>query len=413
MNQYQKKYGFRNPQIADVPDPNLDLIVVIPCFNEQQVIRSIKSLFNAQKPACAVEIIVVVNCSENATQEVREVNNKAILDLHEFAQHHNKREFKLYVISEQNLPKKHAGVGLARKIGMDEAYYRFNSLNKNGIILCFDADSECSKNYLTEIFEQFKRTNFNGAAIHFEHPVQGKEFDHEVYKAIISYELHLRYYKQCFTFCGLPYDFHTVGSSMAVASNAYAKQGGMNKRKAGEDFYFLHKIIALGNFIEINNASVYPSPRISNRVPFGTGKAVGEIIALEGNYSTYNFNIFKEIKAITTFLPTIYETNSFDSLNLSGTSKRYLKQVDFERSINEIKNNTANLNSFKKRFYNYFNAFFILKMVHFLRDNEFPNEPLSKSILALLESNKIVTTETNEKELLFLLRRIDRSRNFA
>ena len=35
------------------------------------------------------------------------------------------------------------GVGLARKIGMDEACYRFHKVRRSrGIIACFDADSQ-------------------------------------------------------------------------------------------------------------------------------------------------------------------------------------------------------------------------------------------------------------------------------
>ena len=76
------------------------------------------------------------------------------------------------------------------------------------------------------------------------------------------------------TFAGLPYSYHTIGSAFAVTAKAYARQGGMNRRKAGEDFYFINKLIKGENFGEITNTTVFPSPRTSNRVPFGTGKAI-------------------------------------------------------------------------------------------------------------------------------------------
>ena len=71
-----------------------------------------------------------------------------------------------------------------------------------------------------------------------------------------------------------PFAFHTIGSSMAVRASSYMRQGGMNKRKAGEDFYFQQKIIPLCGFTECNSTVVYPSPRPSYRVPFGTGRAM-------------------------------------------------------------------------------------------------------------------------------------------
>ena len=77
-------------------------------------------------------------------------------------------------------------------------------------------------------------------------------------RKIAAYELHLRYYTHGLRFSNLPYSFQTVGSAMAVRCSAYQKQGGMNKRKAGEDFYFIQKIIALGGYSELNSTTVFP-----------------------------------------------------------------------------------------------------------------------------------------------------------
>ena len=71
-------------------------------------------------------------------------------------------------------------------------------------------------------------------------------------------------------YSNLPYSFHTIGSAFALTASAYTRQGGMNRRKAGEDFYFINKLIKGEIFGEINDTKVIPSPRISDRVPFGT-----------------------------------------------------------------------------------------------------------------------------------------------
>ena len=75
----------------------------------------------------------------------------------------------------------------------------------------------------------------------------GGKFDDNSYKAVWLYELHLRYYKQALQFTGFPYYYHTIGSAFAVNAEVYCKQGGMNRQKAGEDFYFLQKIIGCFN----------------------------------------------------------------------------------------------------------------------------------------------------------------------
>ena len=82
---------------------------------------------------------------------------------------------------------------------------------------------------------------------------------------------------------------------MAVRADIYAGQGGMNKRQ-GEDFrIFLHKIIPLGQFGEINNTRVIASPRPSARVPFGTGKAVREFLD-NGRIESYPLAAFEDLK---------------------------------------------------------------------------------------------------------------------
>ena len=90
------------------------------------------------------------------------------------------------------------------------------------------------------------------------------------------YEDYLHYYKKALDYAGFPDSIYTIGSAFAVRADAYVKQGGMNRRQAGEDFYFLNKLTKLGKITEINDAYVYPSARVSDRVPFGTGAAMNK-----------------------------------------------------------------------------------------------------------------------------------------
>ena len=65
---------------------------------------------------------------------------------------------------------------------------------------------------------------------------------------------------------------------MAVRAHAYARQGGMNRRQAGEDFYFMQKLVDGEQVENIAEATVFPSARLSHRVPFGTGKALSDAV---------------------------------------------------------------------------------------------------------------------------------------
>jgi hypothetical protein len=378
VNFYLQKYGFCTPQIDQPPHDDVGIIVVIPCFNEPDLCRSLQSLRDCTPTKSKVEVIIVVNSGEHHPAEVKRQNLKSIEEFHQWNEVLEWIQF--HIIHKNDLPKKHAGVGLARKIGMDEAVARFHQLKRDGVIVCFDADSECDQNYLVEIEKHFERhPKTPGCSIHFEHPLNGHEFSSEIYEGIINYELHLRYYKRCLQWCDLPYAFHTVGSSMAVRSSVYQKQGGMNKRKAGEDFYFIHKIIALGNFTELNTSRVIPSPRTSDRVPFGTGKAIADWMDSEKDHlESYAFESFKEIKTFVSQLPVFYQgIQSLDEVKVSDAFKDWLKSNDFIIALENIRSNTTDLNSFKKRFFVWFNAFAVLKLVHHLRDSSFPNQNIN------------------------------------
>ena len=119
--------------------------------------------------------------------------------------------------------------------------------------------------------------------------------------------MHLRYYYQGLAYSGFPYVFHTVGSAIAVKALSYVKAGGMNSRQAGEDFYFIQKLVPSGGYFNLNSTTVYPSPRASFRVPFGTGASIGKLT--EDNSSillTYNFLAFKELRTFFGMIENIY-----------------------------------------------------------------------------------------------------------
>jgi len=376
---YFDRFPSSDINLGSLANQKLKLIVVIPSYDEPQLISSINSLLNAANHVeIVIEVIVVVNHSKLSENKVISQNLKCIKELKDIPKCDN---LNVHCIYCPDMDPKHAGVGWARKIGMDQALRRFKAINFDGLICCFDADSKVDANYFSSLWETFEKESFNGASIHFEHPLFGDEFDSSIYKEIALYETHLRYYKNALSFCGFPYAFHTVGSSMVVKASAYAKQGGMNRRKAGEDFYFINKIIALGNYSEIFSTKVIPSPRISDRVPFGTGRAIKE--SLEGDKDlskTYDFEIFRIIKSWVN--QVIYE-NTYHYFLFSTEMKSFISEDQWEMKLGQLKKNTSSITSFRHRFFQVFDAFWTLKCVHFLRDNYFSDSDL------LTNSNKL------------------------
>jgi len=385
------------------------MIIVIPCYDEPELKKSLSALHKCPQPACNVEVITVINASEKETDDIKNRNLKTFNESVLWASENSDSGIQFHFILNNELPQKHAGVGLARKIGMDEAVRRFEKIKKDGIIVCFDADSSCEMNYLEELETHFANNpSTPGCSIYFEHPLHGNEFPDAIYSSIIEYELFLRYYKQCLEYCGLPFAFHTIGSSMAVRSSAYQKQGGMNRRKAGEDFYFLQKIIALGNFSELNSTKVIPSPRPSHRVPFGTGRAISERLNSSGSeMKTYDLRIFEEIRTFVSMIPVWYKKKKWERTSeLSDEFLEFLIKEGVEQKWNEMIRHSSGEKGFYSRLYEWFDPFFVLKLVHHLRDVKYPDEPLADMCNLLLKRNGS-TEISGVKELLKRFREID------
>ncbi len=355
------------------------MCVVIPSFNETELQASLESLNNCILPNCDVEIIVLINEPQNASVMVSAQNRKSYDKAIVWSQGVNRPGLTFHVLCVKDIPEKKHGVGFARKIGMDEACRRlhFNQNLKAGIIVAFDADSTCSSNYLVEIEQHFAQfRSCPGVSIYFEHQIHEIEDSH-IREGIVQYELHLRYLIQAHRFAGFHNAFYTVGSSMAIRADAYIKAGGMNTRKAGEDFYFLHRIITMGNFMELNTPVIYPSSRESDRVPFGTGRAMlhwsGKNLQLR---LTSNPETFIALK---TFLSKSIRSLTFEEImqDLHECIKTFLIQDQFEGKWEKIVTETKTKESFRKRFFGYFDAFKILKFMHHCREYYFDDIPVT------------------------------------
>ena len=416
MTSYLQQRGLYPPLINKRPSPLLGIVVVIPCHDEDFLLLSLMSLQKCERPHCDTEVIVVINESEEAPEPVKTKNRTTFEQASRWAWENNRPHFRFYILYLDDLPKKHAGVGLARKIGMDEACYRFHqSGNPRGVIACFDADSRCEPNYLQALETHFqKHPKAQACGIYFEHPLSGPDFREEIYQAIALYELHLRYYVHAQRWAGFPHAWQTIGSSMAVRCDAYQQQGGMNRRQAGEDFYFLHKFIPLGHFAEITSTKIIPSPRPSHRVPFGTGKAIAEILKNGRNYLTYHPDSFKDLRVFfKNELPGLKGSKHVGTLfeRLPKSVARFLAEQNFEEKLAEIQEHTSGDVSFEKRFWRWFDAFRMMKYVHFARADFYPDTALTTAAQWLLKEAygvDMASQDGGAAELLKIFRRLDR-----
>ncbi len=168
------------------------------------------------------------------------------------------------------------GVGLARKIGFDLALSRLAWESDPPLLVSLDADTRVRSDYYHAIVAHFRLARDGAAVVPFCH-MRGETAAQQ--EAITLYELYLRSYALGLALAGSPYGFPTLGSAFACRAEAYIRAGGMNRRTAGEDFYFLQQMVKTGGVAPLAGTVVYPSPRPSLRTPFGTGRSIARLLA--------------------------------------------------------------------------------------------------------------------------------------
>jgi hypothetical protein len=423
---YLLKAGLREALVEPESHPGLNIIVTIPVYHESGLERCLDSLFQCTCAGFHAEVLILINAPEDAPAEVLEQNKATLAATRAWIQENPHPCIDFHVWLDHSLGKKEAGVGTARKILMDEAVRRFSILGRpEGIIASMDADAVLQPNYLEALVTHFaggkastgSGTVPDGCAIRFEHPLspdstagfpEDSAFSPSVYQAIIQYELHLRYYLQSVRYTGYPYAYHTVGSSFAVRADIYCKEGGMNRRQGGEDFYFIQKVAQRGNFSQCNATCVFPSPRPSHRVPFGTGPVVRKLSEDKGPLKTYDPRPFGMLRDLFAFI------DQPDKLTGSWPEplQSFLKEQNFSQALEEIRANSASASAFRKRFWRWFNMFRIMKFLHFARKRGYPDIPVAEAAARLLriidpEDRGIPSVGMDPLKLLLIFRMLD------
>jgi hypothetical protein len=377
MQKLSEHYFKRFPNLlnkyacADAPSIELRLIITIPLFKEEAdyVLSSLEMCkLNSSKE---VEILAIVNQPADR-QDLSMFHQNQVLEL---KNRKLKNGIPLRVISALDLEPKQAGVGLARKIAMDDALSRFAAIGRDGLIVGLDGDCQVSENYFEALLKG-EKSDLNAASLAFEHPLESLSIQEQ--KNIIDYEIWLRYYSKALEWSNFPFHYLTIGSSMAVRASAYAKIGGMNRRKAGEDFYFLHKLMPMPKYKELDDLKVYPQARISDRVPFGTGRAMAEIEMGKKDFSlVYNEMIFKDLSVLI----KSSALGSYELSKLTFWGAFLAEEPKFEHSYNTLVERSS-VETFAKNFYHWWDGFKVLKFVHF-RSQNYPAQEASIAVNAL------------------------------
>ena len=402
IDKYLRNYGVRDDRPITVSSiDGIRRSVVIPVFSElSHVFRTLSSI--SQNPpedlSTTLVVCVVNNHGPHLSSETDIYDNQRTLkilkllasghlpssvppeiapeDLHAIA----KSNLRLACIDASSpvleIPDRDGGVGTARKIGMDAALRLMDGSGAcGGVILCLDADTLVEQNYVSAVCNHFEGTRNPGAVVSFAHRMPA---DLALRNAICNYEIFLRAYVMGLSFAGSPYAFHSIGSAMACTAEGYTSVRGMNRKEAAEDFHFLNKLAKIGTIGAIHETTVFPSPRISHRVPFGTGRQMNLVMTAGQEGCRFHhpdtFLVLKEwLECIAADPDRDPETILTAAGEIHPLLLEFLRMNRFETCWEKIRLNCSDSKHLIKQFHVWFDGLMTLRLIHHLsRSSCFP-----------------------------------------
>ncbi len=294
ITRYLKKRGFKGPwSLKPLPQKKYRIAVIIPALAEYPGILHTLDSLAAQPSGLMSEtiVVVVINHGDDASRTVRE--NNIITLSHLLSESY---PFHLSLVDAaspgRELPSRFAGVGLARKIGHDLI---LPFMTEEGLLFSTDADCILKPDYLESTVINHGMHRWNTAVLGFRHQTSQNP---KIEAAIRLYEDILESTAENLLRAGSPYAYPPVGSTVVCSVKAYCAVGGMPKRKATEDFYFLQELAKYDRVHRIPKVLVHPSPRPETRLFLGTGFRMtqsmngGDLTKLY--YSNESFTILKQ-----------------------------------------------------------------------------------------------------------------------
>ena len=198
-------------------------------------------------------------------------------------------------------------------------------------------------------------------------------------------------------FAGSKYAFHSIGSTLALRASAYAQVRGFPRRTAAEDFYLLNKIAKVGRVRSLSGAPLELSSRVSSRVPFGTGAAIGRMLENpESERGTYHPALFYHLRAWLDTLESAIAENPLPqdpAATLAGMARERAVRdpgADPDRLVAALEVTgalaaaadalAAPRRTIRRRAHDGFDGFRTLKLLHALRDSGLPDLPLREAL---------------------------------
>ena len=371
IHSYLKKRGVAGPwKISPEPSLKFDQTVIIPAYGESEYLPKMLASLNENNPSLLKNtlVVVVVNNAENSPEEIHR-DNQHCLELINSSDY----QYSLGIVDAFSkglaLSPKQAGVGLARKIGMDLVLPHLAT--PQSLLFCTDADTIVDKRYLEKVMEYFHTNNAKAAVVGFRHL---ESTDSELERAIRQYERCLLTTTKKMQAAESPYGYVAMGSTMVCTAEAYCAIGGMPRKKATEDFYFLQELTKYCGVHTIPDILVFPSPRPISRVYLGTGFRMQQIQkGLDINTLYYSDKIFLILSEWLKLGNSAWKVELSIILqkakNIDPKLEVFLQNEGIEKIWYKLQSNAPSKSHFTEQFHRWFDG---LKTIRLLKYFTFP-----------------------------------------
>jgi hypothetical protein len=423
VTKYLSRHAEPEAEVASRLPGHFGHALIVPAYGEREsLFRLLASVPGG--PAGAVLIVVVLNVRKDSAAPVHEAN-RAVRERLErespgrtvLSDAPPVRHFALpggaLLLIDRAIPgfflPEGQGVGLARKIGNDVAL----RLHSEGHLASpwlhnTDADALLVRDY----FEQTgpldaERT---AAALYFyEHRFEAES---DLALAGRLYEISLRYYVLGLAWAGSPYAYQSMGSCLAIPASAYAKVRGFPKKNAAEDFYVLDKLAKAGTIERLSGAPLSLEGRPSDRVPFGTGRALRDLAGKRrslANFRLYHPLVFAHLSAWLRVLDRIAaggdlrramaELPEASPFFRADVLREALERLGVSRAVAQARARSCDPATLRRHLHTWFDAFRTLKLVHAMRDGGLPSLPWREAIAEAPFTGLSASTEEDPEAL--------------
>ena len=390
--QYLARHAEPEASLAEKVSGDFGHVLVIPSYGELETLFAVMGSVPGG-PAGPVLLVIVLNARSDSPKVVHEANEsvrqRLARDLPSRASLSDDPPMTAHAMSGGTLllidralpghylPEKQ-GVGLARKIGNDAALV----LHTEGRVASpwiwnTDGDVLLPRDY----FDQM--AGIDPGVVCGVYPFEHRlEADPTLAEAARLYEISLRYYVLGLAWARSPYAYESMGSCFAISPEAYAKVRGFPKKNAAEDFYILDKLAKVGPVARLNGTPIQLEGRLSDRVPFGTGRALTDMTGSKrgvASFHLYHPLVFAHLAAWIRVMEAIAKSGgdvdkplgelpSGNPFLQADLMQEALSQLGAFGAVREAIARSHDEATLLRHLHTWFDAFRTLRFVHLLRD---------------------------------------------